>query len=221
MTATETLSVLIVDDHQMVRTGMRMMLQSFDGHDGKIMIKEAKDGEEAITKALKEDFDIILLDFNMPKLKGDEVISRLLFYKPNQKIIVVSNFDEESYITSCLKLGARGYVLKDIEVSELFYCIGKVLEGEVYLPPHVSLIILEEQMKNSEKDNVIAEFNLSKRELEIMNLLGKELSNVEIGKKLNISKRTVDAHRQNIMHKLNLKSTAGLIKFILTNKIAD
>ncbi len=216
-------NLLIVDDHEIVRTGLTLMLQNARLNDRTFVTMEAKSGEEALQLLISREIDIALIDYNLPGLKGDEVISRVLLYKPKQKIIVISNYDEEIYITTALNAGAFGYALKDIGLPELLSGIEMVLSGKRFIPLNVNVKLLEaeinEKLKLTNSKKIFSEYGLTLRESQIITLISKEFTNEEIGEKLFISKRTVDAHRHNILNKLHLKNTAGLIKFAIANKL--
>ncbi len=212
------INILIADDHKLVRTGLRLML-TMQNQEYNFLITEATNGDEAITKALKKDFDIILLDYQMPRFKGDEVIARILLHKPASKIIVLSNYDEKGFIDACVQAGAKGYVLKDIESAELLKAIENVLDGRTYFTDTVREKLYNEENSRKKEADLILKLGLSKREFEILQLITKEYTNEEIGKELNISKRTVDSHRQNLLYKLKVKNTVGLIKFAINNHV--
>lgn len=216
---THDINLLIVDDHKMVRNGLRLMLSLQQNQGFNFLITEATNGDEAITKALKKDFDIILLDYNMPKFKGSEVVSRIMMHKPYTKVIMLSNYDEKSFIKTCISNGARGYILKDIDTTELINAIETVLDGGTYFSPQARIKLYDEEKSKPDLDSLSAKLGLSKREIEILRLITNELTNEEIGRQLDISKRTVDTHRQNLLYKLKVKNTVGLIKFAVANNI--
>jgi DNA-binding NarL/FixJ family response regulator len=211
--------ILIADDHSMIRNGLRMMLHAGNPRH-QFVVNEARDGEEAISAALKNNYDIILTDYNMPKFRGDEVTRRILFYKPESRVIILSNYNEKSFIQSSLDAGAKGYILKDIDVDDLVQCIEKVLEDEPFFPPDVAMKVLEENTQPSlPPDRGLDRLGITARELEVLKLIGRELTNVEIGQQLGISKRTVETYRQNLLAKTHSKNTAGLIRFALMHHI--
>ena len=209
--------ILIADDHSMIRSGLRMMLHAGNPRH-QFVVREARDGEEAISEALKNNYDIILTDYNMPKFKGDEVTRRILFYKPDSRVIILSNYNEKSFIQSSLDAGAKGYILKDIDVDDLVQCIEKVLEDEPFFPADVAMKVLEENPAPPAEPG-LDRLGITARELEVLKLIGRELTNVEIGQQLGISKRTVETYRQNLLAKTHSKNTAGLIRFALMHHI--
>jgi DNA-binding NarL/FixJ family response regulator len=220
MTTTTDVNVLIADDHKMIRDGLRLML-SLQSKKINFFISEAKDGAEAIAMALRKDFDIILLDYKMPKFNGDNAAQRILMHKPNSKIIIFSNYDERAFIQSAVHNGAKGYLLKDVTTEELVTAITTVLQGENYFAAAVQDKLPGSPGKESSIDfkKMGKQLGISEREVEVLLLIADEMTNEEISKKLEISKRTVDTHRQNLLFKLKVKNTAGLVKFVYSNRL--
>jgi len=209
-TPVDIISLLIVDDHQMVRDGIRVMLESKENF-LRFDIDEAENGEIAIRKILKKDFDIVLIDYQLPGMSGTETLQKIRLYKKDIKVLALSNYDEFSYIKSMLNEGVNGYILKNIEPSQLIQAIQSVLAGVPYYSNEVAIKLIE-SAKNSDKTMIPEKSGLTKRELEILKMIALEMTNDKIAKSLFISKRTVDTHRQNLLNKLNVKNTAGLIK---------
>jgi DNA-binding NarL/FixJ family response regulator len=203
-----TIKLLIVDDHQLIRDGIRAMLES-QKKKYTFIITEAENGEDAIKKILHHKYDIVLIDYQLPKITGPEAVEKILLYKPDTKIIALSNYDEVTYISNMLRAGAKGYILKNVEPAELLVAIQTVLNNKPYYSSEVAVKLIEGEKAPAEtSDN----FGLSKKELIVLKMIAEEMSNDEIAKKLNVAKRTVDSHRQNMLHKLNAKNTAGLVK---------
>jgi DNA-binding NarL/FixJ family response regulator len=207
--ATKLIRLLIIDDHQMVRDGIKVMLNSkkslirFD-------IDEAENGEAGIHKILQKSFDIVLLDYQLPGLSGTETLQKIKLYKNDIKVLALSNFDELSYIKSMMEQGANGYILKNVEPSQLISAIQSVLEGSSYYSNEVALKLID---SSKSTDKLLLSANvLTRRELEILTMIAKEMTNDQIANALFISKRTVDSHRQNLLNKLQVKNTAGLIR---------
>jgi DNA-binding NarL/FixJ family response regulator len=216
----QDVSILIADDHKMVRTGLRLMLSLQSGYYN-FLVSEAKNGEEAISKSIKNDYDVILLDYNMPGFKGDDVVSRILVHKPGAKIMMLSNFNEKSFVSSCVNNGAKSYLLKDVETDELVKAIETVKQGKTYFSEEIAEKLYSEDGQTVTSQSFRTKLGLSKRQIEILRLLSSEMTNDEIAKKLGLSKRTVDTHRQNLLQKLSAKNTVGLIKFAIHNNIAS
>lgn len=208
--ATKVIRLLIIDDHQMVRDGIKVMLESRTNllH---FEIDEAENGEIGIQKILKKHFDIVLCDYQLPGMSGTETLQKIRLYKKDIKVLALSNYDELSYVKSMINGGANGYILKNIEPSQLIHAIQIVLAGSSYYSNEVALKLID-SAKSSDHITPANKNRLTKRELEILKMIALEMTNDEIAKGLFISKRTVDTHRQNLLNKLHVKNTAGLIK---------
>jgi len=206
----KVIRLLIVDDHQMVRDGIRIMLESKEDY-LRFEIDEAENGEVAIQKVLKKGYDIVLMDYQLPGMNGSETLQQLRLYKKDIRVLALSNYDEYSYVKSMMSNGANGYILKNIDPSQLMQAIQSVLAGTPYYSNEVALKLID-SAKHPEK--TVEEFKggLSKREVEVLRMIALEMTNDEIARSLFISKRTVDSHRQNLIKKLQVKNTAGLIK---------
>lgn len=203
--------LLIVDDHPMVRDGIRQMLKS-GTKDLYFELEEADNGEEAVSKVIHGNFDVIIVDYQLPEITGDRVIESLLLYKPGLKILAVSNYDQLAYIQKMIAAGAHGYVLKSIEPPELLRAIKTILEGKVYYSSEVALKLLDAPKHNSRSSAKENKYGLTRRELEVLKLIAEEKTNEEIAGKLFLAKRTIDTHRQRILNKVQARNTAGLIK---------
>ena len=208
--ATKTVRLLIVDDHQMVRDGIRIMLETKENF-LRFEIDEAENGEVAIQKVLKKGYDIVLMDYQLPGMNGTETLQQLRLYKKDLKVLALSNYDEFSYVKSMVSHGANGYILKNIDPSQLLQAITSVLAGTPYYSNEVALKLID-SAKYPEKEEQDSRGGLSKREIEVLRMIALEMTNDEIARSLFISKRTVDSHRQNLIKKLQVKNTAGLIK---------
>jgi DNA-binding NarL/FixJ family response regulator len=207
--------LLIVDDHQMVRDGIRVMLES-QNKAYTFAITEAENGEDAIKNVLKYDYDIILIDYQLPKMTGMETVERILLYKPTTKILALSNYDELTYINNMLKAGVSGYILKNVEPVELIAAIKTILNDKVFYSNEVAIKLIESKKRTVAS---IDKYSLTKRELEILKLITAEKTNDEISSLLCIAKSTVDSHRQNLLIKLGVKNTVGLTKIAIEAKL--
>lgn len=206
----KAISLLIVDDHQMVRDGIRVMLESQQGYWG-FDITEADSGEEAIHKVLRNNFDVIIVDYQMPGISGAETVKNIMMYRPESKVLALSNYDELSYISNMLTAGAKGYVLKNIEPSQLLLAIQAIMDNRPYYSNEVAIKLLDAD-RNNVRTGTPESYGLTKREVEILRRIALEMTNDEIAADLQIAKRTVDSHRQNLLNKLHVKNTVGLIK---------
>ena len=206
----EVVNVLIIDDHKMVRDGLKIMLASLKNF-MLFKIQEAESGEDAVTKINRSDFEIAIVDYQMPGISGAETIHRILRHKPQMKILALSNYDELSYIQSMMDAGARGYILKSIEPAEMLNAIKTILSNKIYYCNDIAVKLIE-SAEDKKAKNTIAKKVLSNREAEVLQLISLEMTNDEIAQKLFVSKRTIDTHRQNLISKLHVKNTVGLIK---------
>jgi DNA-binding NarL/FixJ family response regulator len=213
----KTIRLLIADDHQMVRDGVRVMLESQEGHYN-FIITEAESGEDAIQKILRYTFDIIIVDYQMPGMSGAETVKNILLYKPDTKILALSNYDELSYISNMLAAGAKGYILKNIEPTQLIQAMQTIMDNKPYYSNEVAVKLLEAE-RNNVRTGTPESYGLTKREMEVFRMIALEMTNDEIAEALAIGKRTVDTHRQNLLNKLHAKNTVGLIKAAYEFKI--
>ncbi len=209
----KNLDILIIDDHRLVRDGIKTMLET-QSADYNFKVSEAESGEEGVEIIKNKDFDIILVDYQLPTMNGAETVKQILLHKPKAKILTISNYDEYAYITNMIKVGVKGYVLKNISPNELINAIETILLGKKYYASDVSERIVDsEQKKENEKNSPhLKKIAVTKRQVEILRLVATGMTNEAISKKLNLSKRTVDTHRQNLLLKLDVHNTAALIK---------
>ena len=213
--APKKIKILIVDDHQMIRDGVRTMLESqIDNY--KFIITEASSGEEALVKVQKTDFDMILMDYQLPKMNGAETVYHILIYKPESRILALSNYDEYKYVKNIIDAGAKGYILKNIGPSELVTAIDTIMAGKFYYANDIAVKLIN---KTGDEERTIKNIRITKREIEVLKLIAGEMSNKEIAQQLNIEKRTVDAHRQNLLNKLSAKNTVSLVKLAYEYKL--
>ncbi|MCB9223922.1 MAG: response regulator transcription factor [Crocinitomicaceae bacterium] len=213
------IKILLVDDHKLVRNGIKYTLESGRSAPFISSIDEAVNGDEAILKCKINRYDIIFMDINMPEKDGIAATKEILKNDQFTKIIALSMYDEDYEIRSMIKAGAVGYLLKNTGTEILDEAIQTIINGGKYYSNDVAIKLLEPNPGTSrEKIKIIRETNqnesvLTKRELQILELIAAELTNEEIAAELNLSKRTIDSHRQNIINKLQVKNTAGLIKY--------
>lgn len=206
----QIIDLLIVDDHQMVRDGLKVMLDA-ENKFYKFRIEEAESGEEAIQKAIHKNYDVIIVDYHLPGMNGAKTTEDILLYKHDVKVLALSNYDEVSYAESMLAAGAKGYILKNIEPLQLLTAIRTILSGKNFYSNEIALKLLEAS-QNDERSIIKSKNALTPREIEVLKLICQEKKNEQIANELCISKRTVDTHRQNLLLKLQVKNTVGLIK---------
>ena len=210
---TEQVRVLIADDHPVVRHGLREFLET---HDDIEVVGEAEDGVQAVTKTAELVPDVVLMDLLMPNANGVEAIGRIMEATPATNIIVLTSFTEDSYLFPAMQAGARGYLLKDAEPSEVLRAIRAAARGHATLHPSVA----ERLVRGTRKDHD-ALADLSDREIEVLQLLARGLSNKEIAGKLHIAEGTVKSHVSNILSKLHLAHRTQAALFALRKKLVS
>jgi NarL family two-component system response regulator LiaR len=198
--AAETISILIADDHALVRHGIRDFLEL---QPDLTVIGEAKSGEEAARMAAELAPDIVLMDLVMPGIGGVEATRQVKQASPHTQIIVLTSYHEDEYIFPALRAGALSYVLKDIGPEELADTVRKAARGESVLHPRVAARVVQE-VRGARKDAPNLFTELSDRELDVLRLIADGLSNAEIARKLVISEKTVKGHVSNILGKLHM-----------------
>jgi two-component system, NarL family, nitrate/nitrite response regulator NarL len=201
------ISVLLCDDHPLVRDGLRSCLELYDNIE---VIGEATTGAEALVKAEELRPDVVLMDINMPELNGLDATEMFAEKYPEIKLLILSMHNNREYISSALRYGARGYVLKDVPSQEVVAAIEAVHLGGTYFSSGVSKILMSYQDSD-------AEGPLTTREQTILLLLAEGKSNKHVALELDISVRTVETHRKNIKRKLDISSTAGLTRYAIEN----
>jgi len=205
--------IALVDDHRLFRSGIASLINNFWGYE---VIFEAAHGGELMQKISPNNMpDIVLLDMNMPVMDGASTASRLLKSYPDIKIIVLSMYDDAEKVLGMIKLGVKGYLLKDSEPHQFEQALQKVSEGDLYYPDFVTRLLINSF--NQEADAC----NLNHRELEFLKLVCTELTYREIAGKLNVSVRTVDGYRDQLFEKLQIKSRVGLVLYAFKNKLVD
>lgn len=211
--------VLIVDDHKIVRDGIRMVLGSFT--EPEFTVYEADSIASAVEFLALNQIDLAFVDYRMGETTGDELVAFLNDLYPNVKAVGISNYDENTYVAKMVKAGAKGYVLKNVGVDDLKDCIDKVLAGNFYYSKEVLKSYIQgsqsEKAKRGGAESFsplkFSDYNLSGRDISIIKLIAKELTNEEIAENLGLSKRTIENQRNQLMHRLQVRNTAGLIKF--------
>ena len=178
----------------------------------KFDISEAECSEEAFEKVLAEDFDVILIDYQLPDVIGPDAVTRILHYKPISRILVLSNYDEYSCILNMKQAGAKGYVLKNISPDELITAIETVLSGKKYYARAISEKLTDLKRKKIRNTTQQEKYGVTKRQIEILKFISEGMTNEDISKKLKLAKRTIDTHRQNLLVKLGVNNTAALIR---------
>ncbi len=209
------IQIVLADDHQLFRNGLKILLDAFKEFS---VVGEAANGEEVLKIVSNCGCDIVLMDINMPVMDGIKATKQSLEINPDIKIIALSMYGEEEYYYRMVEAGAKGFILKDSDISEVKDAIYTVYKGGNYFSQELLYNVIQ-KIKTRESENKVA--NLSKREKEILFKICEGLSNKEIADTLFISKRTVDKHRANLLSKTNSKNTASLILYSIKNKIIE
>ncbi len=210
--------VLIADDHKMFVDGIESILKPEDGIE---VVAKCYNGGQVEKLVEEHNVDLLLLDVNLPGMNGIEVCKRMQELKSEVKIIAISMFNEESYVSEILSNGASGYVLKNTGREELLKAVKNVHAGLSYFSEEVKATIMKGLMgQNKKKESAKAFFpKVSKREKEVLALIIDEHTTQEIANKLFISLKTVESHRSSLLNKLNARNTAGLVRIAIENKI--
>jgi two-component system nitrate/nitrite response regulator NarL len=204
--------LLLVDDHPIVLDGIKSHLGAQPDFE---VVGDAANGLEAIRKAKVTLPDVILLDINMPNMNGLEAMGHLRKQVPNTRVIILTMHDSKEYIAQIVRLGARGYLLKDCSPSELVSAIKAVHSGEVYFSPTVSKVLVEEMVDGKKTPEQPVPAPLTEREREVLSLIAEGLLNKQIADRLGIGVRTIETHRERIMRKLDIHTVAGLTKYAI------
>ncbi len=216
MTKETTIRVLIADDHPVVRRGLSSLISITPGME---LVGEAADGVEAIEKTQALQPDVILLDMVMPRKDGLAAISEIKQHNPNARILVITSFAEDDKVFPAIQTGALGYLLKDSPPETLLQAIRDVYQGESSLHPTIARKLIREL--NQPPDLPPTEEPLTEREVEVLRLVARGLSNQEIGKHLIISTGTVRIHVSNILSKLHLANRTQATLYALQEGLAD
>lgn len=211
----DKIRIIIADDHQLFRNGLKILLNAFPEFE---VVGEVSNGEEFLRILKTTKADVALMDISMPEMDGIEATRKGLKLCPEIDIIALSMYGEEEYYYKMVDAGAKGFLVKDSDISAVKDAILTVRKGGSYFSQELLYHVIQ-KIKHRENENKSA--NLSKRETEILFKICEGLSNQEIADTLFISKRTVDKHRANLLGKTNSKNTASLILFAIRNKLIE
>ena len=218
-TPVQRITVLIVDDHAVVRQGLRTFLEL---QDDMVIAGEAANGLEAIEAAKRHQPDIVLLDLVMPKLGGVEATPQIIAVSPNSRVIILTSFGENDQVLPAIRAGAQGYLLKDIPPGELVQAVRDAYQGKVQLHPDVARKLMSAiAAKEPAPPSPTVEPDLTERELEVLRLLAQGLNNHEIAQQLVISEKTVKTHVSNILGKLHLEDRTQAAIYALKRGLGD
>ena len=209
----KTIRIVVADDHPMVREGLKVSLES---EDGLTVVADVNNGQEALDAAAELNPDVVMLDISMPVMNGMEACTEFKKRYPDIRILMITMHDDREYILKVVQSGAAGYVLKDVAAEELILAVQTVHQGGTYFSSSVAKTLFTDfsEAQTRQSNDV-----LSRREEDVLALLADGLGNKEIARELNISVRTVEAHRLKIKQKLNISTSAGLIRYALDHGI--
>jgi DNA-binding NarL/FixJ family response regulator len=212
--ATKPTTIMLADDHAVVRQGFRMILAAQWDME---VVAEVSNGREAVEKAEELQPDVCVMDVTMPELNGIEATRRLAKVSPKTRVLALSMHKDSVYVREILRAGAKGYLLKDSSETDFLNAVRAVAMGKGYLSPEVSDAVLDDYRKHVTNPIDL----LSTREREVLQLIAESKTNKDIANGLNLSVYTVEAHRGRIMEKLNLHSIGELVRFAVRNGLID
>ena len=215
MSGTEPIRVMIVDDHAVVREGLRTYLEL---EDELVLVGEASNGKEAADKAPALRPDVVLMDLLMPVMDGIEATRAIKRAAPDIKVIVLTSFTDDEHIMPAIEAGATGYLLKDVSADDLVKAIHGAYQGQAQLHPEVARKLME-QVRQPRKTDRPGE-DLTPREREVLGLIASGMSNKEIARELVMTERTVKGHVSNILSKLNLQDRTQAALYAVRNGLA-
>jgi len=212
---TEPIQIALVDDHRLFRSGIASLVEGLNRYN---IMFEAANGKELVDKITDEGLvpQIVLLDINMPVMDGISTAQWLKKHQPAIRVIILSMFEDAEKVLTMVKMGVKGYLLKDSEPHEFEAALLKVAEGDLYYPDFVTKHLL-----NNFNSDKTAQVKLNPREIEFLRLTGTELTYKEIADTMCISVRTVDSYRDQLFDKLGIKSRVGLVLYSIKNKLID
>jgi two-component system, NarL family, response regulator NreC len=206
-----TLRLLLADDHLLVRQGLRRILEARDGWQ---VVAEAGDGREAVGLALEERPDVSILDISMPQLDGIEAARQIKRRWETARILMLSMYQDEAYVTRSLQAGVRGYVLKSAADRDLVAAVEALASGKAYFSPAVAEVMRDQYVQSLAQHGKTDRYDaLSEREREVFQLIVEGHSNKEIAEILGVSVATVESHRAHVMEKLDLHSAVDVVRY--------
>lgn len=210
------IKLAIVDDHQLFRKGLIALINDFPGF---LVTVEACNGNDLLEQLKRKKVDVVLLDLEMPEMDGFETTEKLKNTYPDIKIVVITQHNEDELISDLIAKGANGFLLKNQDIEIVVDAIYGVIENGCFFNEKVSTAMLNTLVKNNRIKPIFNEENLSKRELEIVRLISKQLTNKEIADELIISIRTVEGHKERILQKTNAKNSVGIAIYAMKHKL--
>ena len=212
-----SIRVVLAEDHELVRAGIRALLERMPGVE---VVGEASNGRDALTLVRSERPSLVLMDIAMPVLGGLEALPRIIRNFPSIKVVMLSAFGTEEYVSRAFRSGASGYMLKCAATLELEMVVRSVAQGKTYLSPSISRIVMNNYLEQG--DGALSPLEqLTARQREILQMIAEGTSTKEIASILEISVRTVEAHRWQIMARLNIHDVPGLVRYAVRNHLVE
>ncbi|HEX8855166.1 MAG TPA: response regulator transcription factor [Thermoleophilaceae bacterium] len=209
------LHILVADDHGIVRSGLRMLIER---QDGMSVVAEAEDGVEALSLAQSVRPDVAVLDVSMPKMTGLQAAREIGAHCPGTSILLLSMHDDERYVFEALKVGAAGYVLKRAADTDLIDAIRAVARGEQFLSPSSESVLVKEWLADgAEQPRDL----LTPRELDVVKLIAEAHTNKQIAEILHVSEKTVESHRANVLAKLGMRDRVELVRYAIRRGLIE
>jgi DNA-binding NarL/FixJ family response regulator len=214
------ITVLLAEDHMIVREGFRKML---DLEDSLEVVGEAEDGRQAVTMAKKFRPDVVLMDIAMPLLNGLEATRQIIKSVPNTKVVILSAHSDDAYVSNATESGAVGYLLKQTSAHDVCRAIQEVQKGKMYFSPSIAKHFdrLNPQLPGRAKTANQKIAKLTSREIEVLQLIAEGKANKETALELGIGMKTVEKHREHLMHKLDIHDTAGLTRYAISAGVIE
>ena len=206
------IKILLVDDHQILRDGIRSLVKGYDDME---VIGEAADGREALDMVEKLSPDVVIMDISMPDLNGIDATRMIINEAPDVKVIALSMHHDKQFVSEIFKAGASGYLIKDSAFDELEHALRIVMSGQTYINPQIASLVVESLVNQSVTPNPKSFSLLTEREREVLQLIADGKSTKQIAIDLNVSSKTIESHRRQVMGKLNVRSVADLTKFAI------
>jgi len=203
-----SIRVILADDHTLVRSGMRALLDQLQGIE---VVAEASDGRAAVELVERYRPHVVLMDIAMPELNGIEAAERIVRQHPDVRVILLSMHSDEAYVSKALDVGAAGYVLKNADAAELEMAVRAVARGDGYLSPAVARHVVRGAVRRGDGDTT----QLTPRQREILQLIAEGASTKQIAAKLGLSVKTVETHRAKLMERLDIHDVAGLVRYAI------
>ncbi|OPX91181.1 response regulator transcription factor [Pelotomaculum sp. PtaB.Bin117] len=207
-----SIKLIIVDDHKIMRDGLRCLLENTPGME---VIAEAAEGRTAVQLVRELSPDVVIMDVAMPDLNGIEATRKIREESPDTKVVALSMHSDKRFVAEMLNAGASGYLLKDCAFEELACAVNTIISDKYYLSSNIAGVVMAEYVQSPHEKNISVFSVLTAREREVLQLLAEGGNTTRIAATLHVSEKTVDAHRRNIMSKLDIQSMAGLIKYAI------